>query len=112
MKIVYTFFIKLPLIALVAHASRLRSLAAPARGHLDRAHRLARLRLRDLERAEGERSVGDGFREAEVLVLGPELHLAGLLAAHLVHLVDRVLLQVVVAIGVVEDAGLSEHSGI
>ena len=31
MKIVYTFFIKLPLIALVAHASRLRSLAAPAR---------------------------------------------------------------------------------
>lgn len=30
MKIVYTFFIKLPLIALVAHASRLRSLAAPA----------------------------------------------------------------------------------
>lgn len=31
MKIVYTFFIKLPLIALVAHASRLRSRAAPAR---------------------------------------------------------------------------------
>ena len=31
MKIVYTFFIKLPLIALVAHVSRLRSLAAPAR---------------------------------------------------------------------------------
>ena len=31
MKIVYTFFIKLPLIALVTHTSRLRSLAAPAR---------------------------------------------------------------------------------
>ena len=31
MIIVYTFFIKLPLIALVAHASRLRALAAPAR---------------------------------------------------------------------------------
>lgn len=31
MKIVYIFFIKLPLIALAAHASRLRSLAAPAR---------------------------------------------------------------------------------
>ena len=31
MKIVYTFFIKLPLIASVTHASRLRSLAAPAR---------------------------------------------------------------------------------
>lgn len=31
MKIVYTFFIKLPLFALVAHTSRLRSLAAPAR---------------------------------------------------------------------------------
>lgn len=30
MKIVYTFFIKLPLIALVTHTSRLRSLAAPA----------------------------------------------------------------------------------
>lgn len=38
-----------------------------------------------------------------MLLLGPELHLAGLLAAHLVHLVDGVLLQVVVTLGVVGD---------
>ena len=128
----------------IAHLDELRHLVAEERRHLDRAHRLARLRLRDhvlaaqplvglvyaqlrrlqqevrgrerhelaaayahpvehFERVEGERLVGDGLGEAEVLVLGPELHLAGLLAAHLVHLVDGVLLQVVVALGVIED---------
>ena len=36
MKIVYIFFIKLPLFALAAYTSRLRSLAAPARARCAR----------------------------------------------------------------------------
>lgn len=42
----------------------------------------------NFERVKDKRLVGDGVGEAKVLLLGPELHLASLLAAYLVHLVD------------------------
>ena len=63
MKIVYTFFIKLPLIALVARASRLRSLAAPARARAPEAV------------ASPNRGLGLASRHPEEIVAGPFLAL-------------------------------------
>ena len=52
---------------------------------------------------ERQRLVHDCVAEPQVLVLGPELHLAALLRAYLVDPAHRVVGEAVVALGVVED---------
>ena len=59
--------------------------------------------VEQLEGVERERLVHDGLAEPQVLVLGPELHLAALLRAYLVDPAHWVLGEAVVALGVVED---------
>ena len=59
--------------------------------------------VEQLEGVERERLVHDGLAEPQVLVLGPELHLAALLRPYLVDPAHRVVGEAVVALGVVED---------